>query len=168
MRTGTIGKAEALLRWLHPQEGLISPARFAPLAEKNGLIAPIGRMAFRAACRQLVRWRQRHALQLSINKSPLEFQQASGDCVVLDFMQSVGLPGSAIAVEITEGLLLETAGQVGEQLNALRTAGIHLSLDDFCTGYSSMAYLQKIEIGFIKIDKAFVRDLETNPADRVL
>jgi EAL domain-containing protein (putative c-di-GMP-specific phosphodiesterase class I) len=169
LRTGAIEKTEALMRWQHPAEGLISPARFIPLAEKSGLIVAMGQWAFKEACRQLSVWRKQHPLQLSINKSPIEFQH-NGQIVTEDlaFMRSIGLPGDAIAVEITEGLLLDTSGFVGETLQAMRESGIHLSLDDFGTGYSSMAYLQKIDIGYIKIDKIFVRNIEHNLANKAL
>lgn len=169
LRTGAIEKTEALMRWEHPVEGLINPARFIPLAEKSGLIVAMGQWAFKEACRQLSVWRKKHPLQLSINKSPIEFQH-SGQIVADDlaFMRSIGLPGEAVAVEITEGLLLDTSGFVGETLLAMRESGIHLSLDDFGTGYSSMAYLQKIDIGYIKIDKIFVRNIEHNLADKAL
>ncbi len=157
------------MRWRHPAEGLVSPARFIPLAEKSGLIVAMGQWAFKEACRQLAVWRQQHPLQLSINKSPIEFQH-NGQLITEDlaFMRSIGLPGEAVAVEITEGLLLDTSGFVGETLLAMRESGIHLSLDDFGTGYSSMAYLQKIDIGFLKIDKIFVQNIEADPANRTL
>lgn len=169
LRTGALEKTEALMRWRHPAEGLVSPARFIPLAEKSGLIVPMGQWAFKEACRQLAVWRQQHPLQLSINKSPIEFQH-NGQLITEDlaFMRSIGLPGEAVAVEITEGLLLDTSGFVGETLLAMRESGVHLSLDDFGTGYSSMAYLQKIDIGFLKIDKIFVQNIEANPANRTL
>ncbi|WP_460563100.1 EAL domain-containing protein [Hydrogenophaga aquatica] len=169
LRTGAIHKTEALMRWHHPAEGLISPARFIPLAEKSGLIVSMGRWAFQEACRQLAVWHQEHPLQLSINKSPIEFQH-NGQTVMDDlaFMRSMGLPGEAVAVEITEGLLLDTSGFVGETLRAMRESGIQLSLDDFGTGYSSMAYLQKMDIGFVKIDKIFVQNLENDLANRTL
>lgn len=169
LRTGAIEKTEALMRWRHPAEGLVSPARFIPLAEKSGLIVAMGQWAFKEACRQLAVWRQQYPLQLSINKSPIEFQH-NGQLITDDlaFMRSIGLPGEAVAVEITEGLLLDTSGFVGETLLAMRESGIHLSLDDFGTGYSSMAYLQKIDIGFLKIDKIFVQNIEANPANRTL
>lgn len=167
--TGTIAKAEALMRWRHPIEGLVSPVKFIPLAERSGLIVAMGHWAFQQACQQLAVWRQKHPLQLSINKSPLEFHTENGPKMGdLECLQSIGLPGDAVAVEITEGLLLDTSGGVGKQLKSMREAGVHLSLDDFGTGYSSMAYLQKIDISFLKIDRAFVRDLETNTANQTL
>lgn len=169
LATGSIDKAEALLRWRHPSEGLISPAKFVPLAERSGLILEIGRWAFQQACCQLAVWRKTHHLQLSINKSPMEFHQENPlGMDEIDFLRSIGLPGNAVAVEITEGLLLDTSDAVGEKLASMRTAGIQLSLDDFGTGYSSLAYLQKIDIGFLKIDRAFVKNLEFSVADQTL
>lgn len=169
LRTGAVVKAEALLRWRHSEEGLITPDRFIPIAERSGLIVPIGRWAFREACRQLSVWNQWHPLQVSINKSPYELRDAESTMADdLAFAKQCGVPGGAIAIEITEGVLLDTSGTVSETLSMLRASGVHLSLDDFGTGYSSMAYLQKIDIGFIKIDKTFVRDLDSNPGDQTL
>jgi diguanylate cyclase (GGDEF)-like protein/PAS domain S-box-containing protein len=168
LATGRIAKAEALLRWQHPVDGSISPSRFIPLAERSGLIVPIGRWAFREACRQLVQWRREHDLQLSVNRSPLELQQDATDSEEAAFIRAIGLPGSAIAVEITEGRLLDTAGVVGERLGRIRAAGMQIALDDFGTGYSSLAYLQKMDVTYIKIDRAFVRDLESNASNRTL
>lgn len=166
--TGRIVKAEALMRWRHPVEGLISPVKFIPLAERSGLIVPMGRWAFREACRQLALWRRAHDLKLSINMSPVEIQSEADPSIEIDFLRSIGLSGDAIAVEITESTLVDTTGPAGERLAGLRRAGIALSLDDFGTGYSSLAYLQKMDVGFLKIDRAFVRDLEENPSNRAL
>lgn len=158
-------KAEALLRWTHPKLGDVSPAQFIPLAETSGLIVDIGDWVFREAAAQVQAWRARgHAsFQVAINKSPVQFlsersQQAHPDWV--EHLRTLGLPGEALAVEITEGLLLERDEAVAERLRALRAAGLSISLDDFGTGYSSLSYLQHHEIDTVKIDRSFVAGLE--------
>ncbi len=159
---GRVCKAEALLRWQHPARGLVSPAEFIPVAEATGLIVDMGEWVFRQAAAQAVSWRKRHHpdFQISVNRSPVQFHNdASRQQSWGEHLQSVGLPGSAIVVEITEGLLLDTSDVVTKQLQQLRKAGIPVSLDDFGTGYSSLTYLQRFDIDTIKIDQSFVRDL---------
>lgn len=159
---GHIYKAEALIRWLHPTRGLVSPSEFIPLAESSGLIVEIGDWIFRQAAEQVKRWRGLYhpMFQISVNKSPMQF---TDDGLVhrnsINYLHSIGLPGNALVVEITEGLLLASRTDVREQLQDLRRAGIGVSLDDFGTGYSSLSYLQKYDIDYVKIDQSFVRNL---------
>jgi len=158
-------KAEALLRWTHPQLGEVSPAQFIPLAEASGLIVDIGDWVFREAARQAQAWRTagHKGFQISINKSPVQFLSERSHRVQPDWvmhLRGMGLPGDALAVEITEGLLLERDEAVAERLRALRKAGMSVSLDDFGTGYSSLSYLQHHEIDTVKIDRSFVAGLE--------
>ncbi|MBY0366629.1 MAG: EAL domain-containing protein [Proteobacteria bacterium] len=157
-------KAEALLRWRHPQLGEVSPAHFVPIAETSGLIVDIGNWVFREAAAQALRWRQAgHAqFQVSINKSPVQFRSERGHALQPDWiahLSTMGLAGDALAVEITEGLLLERDTNVAERLRRLRAAGLRISLDDFGTGYSSLSYLQHHEIDTVKIDRSFVAGL---------
>lgn len=162
LASGQVHKAEALLRWLHPERGAISPAVFIPIAEASGLIGEIGEWVFRTAADQVQHWRATlHArFQISVNRSPLQFRGAAGPRGSWgEQLARRGLPGDAIVVEITEGLLLDTGTEVSAQLLALRDAGIPVSLDDFGTGYSSMAYLQKFDIDYLKIDRSFVSGL---------
>ena len=162
LRTGAIYKAEALIRWLHPTHGLISPAVFIPIAETSGLITEIGNWVFLNAASQAKDWRKslHPNFQISINKSPVQFHRDGATCKQwLDHLQALGLPGAGIAVEITEGLLLDANLGLSPQLRELHDAGIQVSLDDFGTGYSSLSYLQKFEIDYIKIDQSFVRHL---------
>ena len=171
LATGEIFKAEALIRWQHPTRGLISPAAFIPIAETSGLIIDIGNWVFMQAANQTKRWRtQLHPnFQISINKSPVQFHHASAShSAWLDHLQAMGLPGGAIAVEITEGLLLDANAVVTHKLIELRDAGIQVSLDDFGTGYSSLSYLQRFEIDYIKIDQSFVRHLVPASTDLAL
>ncbi|MES2877221.1 MAG: EAL domain-containing protein, partial [Pseudomonadota bacterium] len=162
LATGAVHKAEALIRWHHPTRGLVSPAEFIPIAEASGLIIDIGEWVFRQAAQQVRQWRTVLAphFQISVNKSPVQFHH-SGKAKQPWFkqLQAMGLPGSSIVVEITEGLLLDSSSSVADQLLELRDAGIQVSLDDFGTGYSSLSYLQKFDIDFIKIDQSFVRHL---------
>lgn len=160
-------KAEALLRWTHPQLGEVSPSQFIPLAEASGLIVDIGDWVFRQAAAQVQAWRAAgHAgFQISINKSPVQFLGERSHRTQPDWgthLRGMGLGGDALAVEITEGLLLERDEAVAQRLRALRAAGLSISLDDFGTGYSALSYLQHHEIDTIKIDRSFVAGLETD------
>ena len=171
LKTGIVRKAEALIRWQHPTRGLISPADFIPIAEASGLIIDIGDWAFRHVATQTREWRAtlRPDFQVSVNKSPAQFHHDGGSNQPwLDFLTHLGLPGEAIAVEITEGLLLDASECVTQQLLALRDAGVQVSLDDFGTGYSSLSYLQKFDIDTIKIDQSFVRHLIPDSTDLAL
>ncbi|HSO46201.1 MAG TPA: EAL domain-containing protein [Rhodoferax sp.] len=171
LATGRIQKAEALVRWQHPQRGLISPAEFIPVAESSGLIVEIGDWIFAQAAAQVKAWRSHlhPEFQVSVNKSPLQFENPNPDHTPwIEQLRALGLPGESIVVEITEGLLLSNSSGVVEQLLKLRDEGINVSLDDFGTGYSSLSYLQKFAIDFIKIDQSFVRELTTDSTDLVL
>lgn len=158
-------KAEALLRWTHPKLGDVSPAQFIPLAETSGLIVDIGDWVFREAAAQAKAWREAGyaGFQIGINKSPVQFLSERSHRLQPDWVQhlgELGLSGDALAVEITEGLLLERDEAVAERLRALRAAGMSISLDDFGTGYSSLSYLQHHDIDTVKIDRSFVAGLE--------
>lgn len=161
--TSNINKAEALIRWQHPTRGLISPAEFIPIAEETGLINDIGEWVFRESAQQAKRWRAslRSAFQVSVNKSPVQFHNEDNTYIAWsDYLQQLGLPGQSIAVEITEGLLLDAGTQVTKRLLEFRDAGIQVSLDDFGTGYSSLSYLTKLDIDYLKIDQSFTRHLK--------
>ncbi len=170
-RTGAIHKAEALIRWLHPLHGLVSPASFIPLAEETRMIVDIGDWVFREALRQVATWRKayRPDFQVSVNVSPLQFR-GEGDIQSgwLEHMRALGLPGQSVAVEITEGLLLDADAEITDKLLAFRDAGITVSLDDFGTGYSSLSYLKRFDIDYLKIDRSFVHNMETDGNDLAL
>jgi diguanylate cyclase (GGDEF)-like protein/PAS domain S-box-containing protein len=160
--TGRISKAEALLRWQHPERGWVSPAEFIPVAESTGLIDEIGDWVFRTAAAQVQQWRSRldAGFQISVNRSPVQFRSANRRG--LDWVRTLAemaLPGEAIVVEITEGLLLDATDDVARQLLAFRDAGIVVAMDDFGTGYSSLSYLQQMDIDLLKIDRRFVAAL---------
>ena len=160
--SGCILKAEALIRWQHPVRGIINPAEFIPLAEDTGLINSFGDWVFREAARQAARWRETFhpQFQISVNISPVQFRNDGIDSTVwFRHLETLGLQARGIVVEITEGLLLDADPSVTAQLLALRDAGIEVALDDFGVGYSSLSYLQKFDIDYIKIDQSFVRNL---------
>jgi len=171
LSTGRIRKAEALIRWQHPELGLVSPAEFIPIAEDTGMIVEIGDWVFRQAANQVAQWRRDYYpnFQISINKSPVQFREGGSDIASwLDHLQALGLPGQAVVIEITEGLLLDAGTTVTDKLLAFRDSDIEVSLDDFGTGYSSLSYLKKFHIDNLKIDQSFVRNLKVNSDDMVL
>ncbi|MCQ8128714.1 EAL domain-containing protein [Methylomonas rivi] len=172
LQTGRIQKAEALLRWAHPTNSLLfSPNNFISIAEDIGIIGEIGDWVFKEATRQAAEWRNRYVphLQVSVNKSPLQFFKGRDQhSLWLEHLRALGLPGNAVVIEITEGLLLEASPEVSEILSAFRRAGLQVSLDDFGTGYSALAYLKKFDIDFLKIDRSFVSHLAPQSNDMVL
>jgi diguanylate cyclase (GGDEF)-like protein/PAS domain S-box-containing protein len=170
--TGKIYKAEALLRWRHPVHGMISPMQFIPLAEESGLIHEIGDWVFHEATRELASWRQQFVanFQISVNVSPVELKQNPGKIGAswIRHLQTLGLPGQSLVIEITEGILLNAETSVTDKLHLFRDAGIEVSIDDFGTGYSSLSYLKKFDIDYLKIDQSFVRNLVDESNDKVL
>jgi diguanylate cyclase (GGDEF)-like protein/PAS domain S-box-containing protein len=169
--SGAIVKAEALVRWVHPQRGIISPAEFIPIAEETGLILNLGDWVFRQAAHQVAAWRTAHdpSFQISVNVSPVQFQ---GDGINHDawlyYLERLHLPGQSVTVEITEGLLMDASPAVTDLLLKFRDSGMQVALDDFGTGYSSLAYLKKFDIDYLKIDRAFVQNLEPGSDDLAL
>ena len=172
LATGRIHKAEALLRWDHPERGMIGPAEFIPLAEESGLIIEIGDWVFREATRWLNRWHGivPHGFQISVNASPVQFRTEGNipHDTWSDHLNRLGIPGTAVIIEITEGLLLDADPDIVNRLLRFRDAGIQVAIDDFGTGYSSLAYLKKFDIDYLKIDQSFVRMLGTDNNDRAL
>ena len=171
LRNGSVHKGEALIRWQHPTLGLVSPAEFIPVAESSGIIVDIGNWVFQQVTQRVKHWREflDPRFQLSVNKSPVQFHHVGAtNSIWLERLKTLGLPGSAIAVEITEGLLLDANPEVSRKLLELRDAGIQVSLDDFGTGYSALSYLQKFDIDYIKIDQIFVRNLSPASTDLAL
>ena len=170
LETGRINKVEALLRWVHPVRGTISPAQFIPLAEESGLIHEIGDWVFMAAARQAKVWRAAYGadFQVSVNVSPIQMQAAKPSTRWLDEIRALGLDGFNLVIEITEGLLLESSEQVTARLLAFRDAGVQVAIDDFGTGYSALSYLKKLDIDYIKIDQSFIRNLATDASDMAL
>ncbi|MGE0313872.1 MAG: putative bifunctional diguanylate cyclase/phosphodiesterase [Lautropia sp.] len=156
---------EALVRWQHPDRGLLAPAHFIPIAEETGLIAPIGRWVLEASCRQIAAWDAKRlpAIALAVNVSATQFARADVCAIVADAIAGSGLDASRLTIELTETTLIGGSDDTAAQLQALAALGVRLSLDDFGTGYSSLTYLRRFPIAEIKIDRAFVAGL---PASR--
>jgi diguanylate cyclase (GGDEF)-like protein len=166
LHTGLIAKAEALIRWHHPERGLVSPLEFIEIAEETGMIIDIGSWVFNQACWQLSQWREiSPEIQMSINVSPLQFSSSSAMDQWGEQLSAFDLPGSALIVEITEGLLMDATEETSVILNAFSDAGIQVALDDFGTGYSSLSYLNRFDIDYLKIDQSFIRNIETQSSD---
>lgn len=159
--------AEALVRWLHPKAGLISPADFIPVAEETGTILPLGKMIVNAVCMQARTWMdQGYALTASVNISPRQFREADVVALIRDALQASGLPGDRLIVEITEGVLMDDTERSLTTMNDLRALGARIYVDDFGVGYSSLNYLRKFPIDGIKIDRCFIKDLHSESVER--
>lgn len=167
--TGRIVGIEALVRWQHPELGLISPSEFIPLAEDTGLIVPIGEWVLRTACAQNNLWHNEgFALHVAVNLSARQFQQQNLAETIIEVVKETGLHPSCLNLEITESSIMKNAESAAETLGELKKAGIKISIDDFGTGYSSLGYLKRLPIDILKIDRSFIRDVTTNPDDMAL
>ena len=156
---GTVVSTEALLRWNHPQRGLVSPVEFIPLAEETGLIVPMGAFVLREACRQTAEWRRTPELAdltVSVNLSPRQLQEPALLDDVEDALALSGLPAAALVLEITENLLVRDVEHAIERMDSLKALGVRLAVDDFGTGYSSLSYLTRLPVDILKVDKSFV------------
>ncbi|MBF0255890.1 MAG: EAL domain-containing protein [Gammaproteobacteria bacterium] len=163
--------AEVLVRWQDPQQGLISPAAFIPLAEQSGLILPMGQWILRSACRQLQQWQgqaARRQLSLAVNVSPKQFQQADFVDQVAAALDEFGIPPQLLKLEITESLLLDDLDSVMAKMDRIKALGLRLSLDDFGTGFSSLSYLQRLPFDQLKIDQSFLRSLHPGDKDAAI
>jgi diguanylate cyclase (GGDEF)-like protein/PAS domain S-box-containing protein len=163
--------AEALVRWQHPERGLVPPGAFIPLAEETGLILPIGRWALASAVRQLAAWKGRAVLEdmtLAVNISPRQFQVDSFVDDILDDLRSADAPASRLKLEVTESLAIDDFTSSISKLNALKSHGFSISLDDFGTGNSSLNYLTKLPLTQLKIDKSFVDELPSSHRDAMV
>ena len=167
---GTICGAEALIRWQHPDLGLLFPDVFIPLAEEGGLIGALGEWVIREAARQHERWREEGlgSIRVSVNVSGDQFADAGLPAIVLDALQAANSGAEALCVELTESVVMRDPEEGIHCLEALREMGIWLSIDDFGTGYSSLSYLKRLPIDELKIDRSFVRDLHSEENDRAI
>jgi diguanylate cyclase (GGDEF)-like protein/PAS domain S-box-containing protein len=169
--SGRVTGAEVLVRWRHPEQGMVSPAEFIPLAEQTGLILPLGRWVMETALRQQALWRNDPALRhlnLAINVSARQFLQEDFVDQVAALLQATGADPARIKLELTESLLLHNVDGAIATMHALQAHGLGFSLDDFGTGYSSLGYLKRLPLAQIKIDQGFVRDVLQDPRDAAI
>jgi len=170
LATGQITGVEALVRWVHPNRGLVPPGEFIPIAEECGLIMPIGRWVLREACRQVKEWEGSglQVVPVSVNISSLEFR--SGDFVesLSAILKGTRLDPNYVELELTETVLMRRVESANAVLRALKCTGVRLAVDDFGTGYSSLSYLKRFPIDTLKIDQSFVRDISTDPDDAAI
>ncbi|MCZ6876019.1 MAG: EAL domain-containing protein [bacterium] len=169
LTTGAIEGFEALVRWQHPERGLISPADFIPVAEETGQILSIGAWVLQEACRCMSNWQSKFSsnppLFVSVNLSPRQFEQADLVEQIGNILRNSGLPPQSLKLEITESMLMDNVTSIVHQLEQLRAMGMQVSLDDFGTGYSSLSYLHRFPIDYLKIDRSFVSRLDADSKD---
>jgi EAL domain-containing protein (putative c-di-GMP-specific phosphodiesterase class I) len=168
--TGSVTAMEALLRWQHPEFGLVAPGDFIPLAEETGLILPIGEWVLEKACLQNLTWQGQGLpkMRVAVNLSGHQLQQKNFLDIVKRVLVKTGLPAQYLELEITETVIMQNPEFVIEILKELQQLGAHISVDDFGTGYSSLAHLKRFSINTLKIDKSFVRDVTSNSTDAAI
>jgi diguanylate cyclase (GGDEF)-like protein len=163
--------AEALIRWIHPQMGVVFPKQFIPLAEETGLILSIGEWVLESVCKQIKLWESNpltRDLQIAVNISPRQFLQADFVTLVDDLIKRTGVKPSSLKLELTESVVLNDVDIAVSKMNALKKIGVLLSMDDFGTGYSSLSYLTQLPLDQLKIDQSFVRNIGIKSADSVI
>jgi len=170
LATGRICGIEALLRWQHPERGLVSPAEFIPVLEDTGMIVPVGEWVLRTACEQARAWQDAGLTVpvISVNLSARQFQQKNLDATVRGILEQTGIDPGMVELEITESLLMHDPEGAEKILHSLKESGVKLSVDDFGTGYSSLGYLKRFPLDTLKIDRTFVRDITANSDDAML
>ncbi len=168
--SGRVVGVEALLRWEHPEFGLVAPGRFVPVAEDSGLIVPIGAWVIQEACRQAQAWQNAGlpAMMMAVNLSAVQFQRGGIEDTVVQALAGTGLDPSRLELELTESILIQDAEQVMATVRRLKQLGVKLAIDDFGTGYSSLSYLKRFDIDKLKIDQSFIRDLASDPDDAAI
>ncbi|RYG53128.1 EAL domain-containing protein, partial [bacterium] len=170
LESGRIGGFEALIRWKHPERGLVSPIDFIPVAEETGWIVPIGRWVLEQACSQLALWHQNLPtdipITMSVNLSGKQFSQPDLITSIEDLLARHQIPPGCLKLEITESSIMENAEAVTERLLRLRAIGVKLGLDDFGTGYSSLSYLHRFPLDTLKIDRSFIARMNEDGENR--
>lgn len=168
-KDATVIGAEALIRWEHPQLGLVSPAEFIPIAEDNGTILSIGEWVLRTAVFQAAQWNQNGmTLIMAVNLSAVQFRHPSLPSLITDILEEAGLHPKYLELELTEGVAMYDPQGAINVMNTLHEIGIRMSIDDFGTGYSSLSYLKQFKVYKLKIDQSFVRDISTDPEDKAI
>jgi EAL domain-containing protein (putative c-di-GMP-specific phosphodiesterase class I) len=168
---GQVIGAEALVRWISPERGIVSPLDFIPLAEESGLIIPLGRWVIATACEQLADWSQHpqtEHLTLAVNLSAIQLRASDFVSEILALVNEKGVDPTKLKLEITESILLGNIDDIIEKMNRLKEKGINFSIDDFGTGYSSLQYLKCLPLDQIKIDRSFVRDIAISSNDKTI
>ncbi|MDB5918983.1 MAG: sensor diguanylate cyclase, partial [Massilia sp.] len=169
METGRLIGVEALVRWRNPELGLVSPARFIPVAEDTGFINQLGKWVLQEACRQMVRWEAAGLAvpKMAVNLSVKQFERGSIVKFVADILRETGLPAQRLQLEVTESVIMNT-GDALVFINDLHAIGVGLAIDDFGTGYSSLAYLKQLPVQTLKIDRSFIKDISTDSNDEAI
>jgi EAL domain-containing protein (putative c-di-GMP-specific phosphodiesterase class I) len=170
LRTGKISGVEALLRWRHPEKGMIPPDQFISLAEDTGLILPIGEWVLRTACLQAKAWQEAGLpdITVAVNVSPKQLHWSPFDQTISKVLVHSGLEARYLDLELTEGAVMQEPEKIAVTLTRLKEIGVRISMDDFGTGYSSLSYLKRFPFDNLKIDKAFINDIPTNEEDVTL
>jgi EAL domain-containing protein (putative c-di-GMP-specific phosphodiesterase class I) len=168
--TRRITGLEALLRWQHPELGLVPPDKFIQIAENSGLIVPIGEWVLRTACSEARKWQDEgfSAVTVAVNVSAVQFRQENFGEVIRKVLRETGLPPQRLELELTESLLLTNADLMLSVIQELKSIGVTLAIDDFGTGYSSFNYLRQFQISKLKVDRSFIRDVAVNPGDAAI
>ena len=166
LKTGLIDGCEALLRWLHPRRGMISPGEFIPIAEQTGLIVSIGKWVMEEACRQSLAWQREGLppLRIAVNLSARQFRQGTLAATVMEVLRETGLNPELLELELTESMIMDDPEKASNTLQELKDIGVLLSLDDFGTGFSSLNYLRRFPVDSLKIDQSFIHDVITDPS----
>jgi EAL domain-containing protein (putative c-di-GMP-specific phosphodiesterase class I) len=172
LKDGRLTGLEALVRWQHPERGLVPPLEFVPLAEESGLIVPLGQWVIRESCRQVREWADRipgvESIALGVNLSARQLSHPNIVRDVADALDDFRIKPELLILEITESVLVFDSAAMIQRLNELKSLGLRLAIDDFGTGYSSFAYLRRFPVDMLKIDKSFVEDVATEPTASAL
>lgn len=170
LSSGQVVGMEALLRWEHPERGLIPPGVFIPVAEETGLIGPIGEWVLKSACTQAQEWLNKGlpTLKLSVNLSSQQLKLGLSCAAVSSLLTETKFQADLLTIEITEGLIMEDTEEAMAWLSGIREIGVRLSIDDFGTGFSSLSYLKRIPADILKVDRSFIREVTENPEDQAL